>query len=35
MHAKLLKRFKNILNNEKTIESYRDFYIALCDWVNG
>ncbi len=33
MHAKLLKSFKRIFNNEKAIESYRDFYIALCDWV--
>lgn len=33
MNARILKRFNNIFDDKKTLESYNNLYVALRDWI--
>ena len=35
MNARLLKSFKSIFEDEKNLESYNNYYIALRDWIKN
>ena len=35
MNARILKSFKSIFEDEKNLESYNNYYIALRDWIKN